>query len=145
MLAHAEDQYGRAYEMAAAFRLTAKSAARSAKRLATKKDPEGRELVVLSKDLPSSLRGLAQVLEICAERDDWESPVDPDSQVSPRAVWETVRAEVYPAADKASALFKAWDEGSAQPANEHVKSHAAAVLLTWNNLEQFGAELFDAA
>ena len=145
MLAHAEVPSGRAYEMAAAFRMTAKSATRSAKRLVTKNDPEGRQLLALSVDLPSTLKGLAQVIELCAERGDWESPVDPEGMVTPRTVWESVKAEVYPAAEKASSLFQAWDEGRAKPANEHVKSHAAAVLLTWNNLEDFGLEIFDAA
>lgn len=145
MLAHAEVPSGRAYEMAAAFRLSAKSAVRSAKRLATKRDPDGRELLALSEGLPSTLRGLAQVLELCAERDDWDSPVDPEGMVTPRTVWESVKAEIYPAAEKASALFQAWDEGRSKPANEHVKSHAAAVLLAWNSLEEYGLEIFDAA
>ncbi|MEX2373997.1 MAG: hypothetical protein WD942_00200 [Dehalococcoidia bacterium] len=144
MLAYAEVPSGRAYEMAAAFRMTAKSATRSAKRLVAKRDMAGRQLLVLSKNLPSTLRGLAQVLEICAERDDWESPVDPEGSVTPRSVWESAKADIYPAAEHASALFQAWDRGSDQPANDYVKSHAAAVLVAWNNLESFGAEIFDA-
>lgn len=142
MLAYANALPDRAYEMAATFRVTAKSAGRSAKRVAAKKDSDSRQLLSLSKDLPSTLRGFAQVLDLCAERDDWESPVDPDGQLTPRVVWESVRAEVYPAADKASSLLEAWSNGRASPKSRHLESYAAAVLLAWNNLESAGAEIF---